>query len=135
MPMVPTDQIIDLQASGRRDVQCVGLTSSRQYTCCNVGEAEFLNGVADRMNGWLRFIEEAQDLLGLLLGSLFDFRQHDVGDQALPADTVKKAKQPMHHLRSIAWLARGETSPDARFEIEGERTNFYRSFSARNRVR
>ena len=61
--MVPTDQVIELKACGRRDVQRIGLTAFRQHASSKVGDGERFNCLANRMNHGLRLSEIIEDLL------------------------------------------------------------------------
>jgi len=49
MTMVPTNQIVELKARGRRDMHGVGFATFRQHFRRDVGENKRLHGLADRL--------------------------------------------------------------------------------------
>ena len=119
MAMIPTDQVIASKARGCRDVHGVGLAGFGQNAGRNVADRERLHRFADRIDGVMGLMETAPDFSRISRGRVKHFGQHNVRDHARATQTVEQTQKPMDHLLTVPRLSRCQTSPDARFEIEG----------------
>ena len=90
--MVPTNQIIELKAGRRCDVHCVRLAAFGQDAGRNVAEGERLHRFTDRINGVVTSSDVALNLIGVSRDSVPYLSKHNVGDDARPTNTIKKAE-------------------------------------------
>jgi hypothetical protein len=82
MAMIPTDEVITLQACGGRDVQGVGVSISRQDRRGNVAVRKRFHRFTDWVNCVMRRADPAADFSRISWGCALNFGKHNIGDRA-----------------------------------------------------